>query len=139
MASLNKTQLIGNLGADPEIRYMPDGTATATLSVATTDAWKDKTSGEKKERTEWHRVVFFGKLAEVCQDYLKKGGQVYVEGKLRTRKWDDREGVTRYTTEIVGQTMQMLGKKATDEVQAPPAGYGPADAGEPLDPDDVPF
>ncbi|MRU28342.1 single-stranded DNA-binding protein [Xylella fastidiosa] len=111
MASLNKMQLIGNLGADPDIRYMQDGTATVTVSVATTDTWKNKETGNKEEKTEWHRVVFFRGLAEIVGEYLKKGSQIYVEGKLRTRSWTDKEGIDRYTTEIVAQEMQMLGKK----------------------------
>ena len=110
MASVNKVIIIGNLGRDPEVRYMPDGGAIANISVATTDTWKDK-SGEKQERTEWHRVAFFGKLAEIAGEYLKKGSQVYVEGSLRTRKWQDREGKDRYTTEIVADRMQMLGSR----------------------------
>ena len=111
MASVNKVMIIGNLGRDPEVRYMPDGGAIANISVATTDSWKDK-SGEKQERTEWHRVAFFGKLAEIAGEYLKKGSQVYVEGSLRTRKWQDKEGKERYTTEIVADRMQMLGSRA---------------------------
>ena len=137
MASVNKTTLVGNLGADPEIRYMPDGTATATLAIATTDAWKDRTTGEKKEKTEWHRVVFFKGLAEIAEKYLKKGSQIYVEGKLRTRKWTDKEGIDRYTTEIVGREMQMLGKKPAGEVQTPPKVQDAPDAGD-MD-DDIPF
>ncbi|MDP2027508.1 single-stranded DNA-binding protein [Sulfuriferula sp.] len=137
MASVNKTTLVGNLGADPEIRYMPDGTATATLAIATTDAWKDKATGEKKEKTEWHRVVFFKGLAEVAEKYLKKGSQIYIEGKLRTRKWTDKEGIDRYTTEIVGREMQMLGKKPAGEEQTPPKIQDAPDAGD-LD-DDIPF
>jgi single-strand DNA-binding protein len=111
MASVNKVIIIGNLGRDPDVRYMPDGGAVANISVATTDSWKDK-SGEKQERTEWHRVAFFGKLAEIAGEYLKKGSQVYVEGSLRTRKWQDKEGKDRYTTEIVADRMQMLGSRA---------------------------
>ena len=137
MASVNKTTLVGNLGADPEIRYMPDGTATATLAIATTDAWKDKTTGEKKEKTEWHRVVFFKGLAEIAEKYLKKGSQIYVEGKLRTRKWTDKEGIDRYTTEIVGREMQMLGKKPAGEEQTPPKVQEAPDAGDMND--DIPF
>ena len=109
MASINKVILVGNLGRDPETRYMPEGGAVTNVSIATTDTWKDKTSGEKKEATEWHRVVFFNRLAEIAGEYLKKGSQVYVEGRLRTRKWQDKEGLDKYTTEIVCDTMQMLG------------------------------
>lgn len=109
MASVNKVIIIGNLGKDPEVRYTPGGDAIANITVATTDTWKDKATGEKKEATEWHRVVFFGKLAEVVGQYLKKGHQVYVEGSLRTRKWQDKEGHDRYTTEIRADEMKMLG------------------------------
>jgi len=109
MASINKVILVGNLGRDPETRYLPDGGAVTNVSIATTDTWKDKASGEKKEATEWHRVVFFNRLAEIAGEYLKKGSQVYVEGRLRTRKWQDKEGQDKYTTEIVCDTMQMLG------------------------------
>jgi single-strand DNA-binding protein len=109
MASVNKVQIIGNLGRDPETRYMPSGDAMTNIAVATTDKWKDKQSGEQKEATEWHRVAFFGKLAEIAGQYLKKGSQVYVEGRLKTRKWTDKDGVEKYTTEIIADTMQMLG------------------------------
>lgn len=111
MASVNKVILVGNLGRDPEVRYTPDNNAITNISVATTDTWKDK-SGEKQERTEWHRVAFFGKLAEIAGEYLKKGSQVYVEGRLQTRKWQDKEGQDRYTTEIVADRMQMLGSRS---------------------------
>jgi single-strand DNA-binding protein len=110
MASVNKVILIGNLGRDPETRYMPDGGAITNISVATTDKWKDK-NGEPQEKTEWHRVAFFGKLAEIAGEYLKKGSQVYVEGRLQTRKWQDKEGQDKYTTEIVADRMQMLGSR----------------------------
>jgi len=110
MASVNKVILIGNLGRDPEVRYMTDGGAITNISVATTDTWKDK-AGEKQEKTEWHRVAFFGKLAEIAGEYLKKGSQVYVEGRLQTRKWQDKEGQDKYTTEIVADRMQMLGRR----------------------------
>ena len=111
MPSVNKVILICNLGKDPEVRYMPSGEAIANISVATTDSWKDK-SGEKQEKTEWHRVSFFGKLAEIVGEYLKKGSQVYVEGRLQTRKWQDKEGQDKYTTEIVADRMQMLGGRS---------------------------
>ena len=110
MASVNKVILIGNLGRDPETRYMPDGGAITNISIATTDVWKDK-NGEKQEKTEWHRVAFFGKLAEIAGEYLKKGSQVYVEGRLQTRKWQDKDGQDKYTTEIVADRMQMLGSR----------------------------
>jgi len=134
--SLNKASIIGHLGQDPEMRYMPDGTATAAVSIATTDKWKDKKSGEAKEKTEWHRVVFFGKLAEVVGEYVKKGSQIYVEGKLRTRSWD-KDGITRYTTEIVGRELQMLDKKPAAVDYTPPPTDNPPTAGEPED--DAPF
>ncbi|TRZ98970.1 MAG: single-stranded DNA-binding protein [Rhodocyclaceae bacterium] len=108
MASVNKVIIVGNLGADPEMRYLPSGEAVANLRVATTDTWKDK-EGNKQEATEWHRVSFFGRQAEVCGQYLKKGSQIYVEGSIRTRKWQDKEGQDRYTTEVRGDRMQMLG------------------------------
>ncbi|HEY2629198.1 MAG TPA: single-stranded DNA-binding protein [Usitatibacter sp.] len=110
MASVNKVIIVGNLGRDPETRYMPDGGAITNISVATTDKWKDK-NGEMQEKTEWHRVAFFGKLAEIAGEYLKKGSQVYVEGRLQTRKWQDKDGVDKYTTEIVANQMQMLGSR----------------------------
>jgi len=110
MASVNKVILIGNLGRDPETRYMPDGGAITNISIATTENWKDK-NGDKQEKTEWHRVAFFGKLAEIAGEYLKKGSQVYVEGRLQTRKWQDKDGQDKYTTEIVANAMQMLGSR----------------------------
>jgi single-strand DNA-binding protein len=111
MASINKVILIGNLGKDPETRYSADGAAITNITLATTDSWKDKATGEKKEQTEWHRVVFFNRLAEIAGEYLRKGRPVYVEGRLRTRKWTDKEGQDRYTTEIVADVMQMLGSR----------------------------
>jgi single-strand DNA-binding protein len=111
MASVNKVIIVGNLGKDPEVRYTPNGDSVTNVTIATTDTWKDKGTGEKKEATEWHRVVFFGKLAEIAGQYLKKGRQVYVEGALRTRKWTDKEGHERYTTEIVANEMKMLGSR----------------------------
>jgi len=111
MASVNKVIIVGNLGADPETRYMPSGEAVTNVRVATTDRWKDKASGDTKEATEWHRIAFFGRLAEISGEYLKKGSQIYVEGKLRTRKWQDKDGNDRYSTEIIGDTMQMLGRR----------------------------
>jgi len=113
MASINKVILVGNLGQDPEVKYMPSGGAVANISIATTDTWKDKQTGEKKDKTEWHRVVFFNRLAEIAGEYLKKGSQVYIEGSLRTRKWQDQSGQDRYSTEIVAREMQMLGGRAS--------------------------
>ena len=109
MASVNKVIIVGNLGRDPETRYMPSGDAITNIAVATTDSWKDKATGEKKEQTEWHRVSAFGKLAEIVGQYLKKGSQVYIEGSLRTRKYTDKDGIERYATEIRADGMQMLG------------------------------
>jgi len=106
---INKAIVVGNLGRDPEVRYSANGNAIANVTIATTDSWKDRQSGERQEKTEWHRVVFFGRLAEIAGEYLKKGSQVYVEGRLQTRKWEDRDGNERYTTEIVAADMQMLG------------------------------
>jgi single-strand DNA-binding protein len=121
--------LVGNLGADPETRYMPSGDAITNIRIATTDRWKDKASGEMKEATEWHRIAFFGRLAEIAGQYLKKGSQVYVEGRIRTRKWQDKEGQDRYTTEIVADAMQLLGKRE-GMGDAPPRESGePAAAG----------
>jgi single-strand DNA-binding protein len=111
MASVNKVILVGNLGQDPEVRYMPSGGAVTNLRMATTATWKDKTTGEKQERTEWHTVVCFNRLAEIAGEYLRKGSQIYIEGSLRTRKWQDKEGKDRYSTEIVADEMQMLGKR----------------------------
>jgi single-strand DNA-binding protein len=108
---VNKVILIGNLGADPETRAMPSGTTVANLRVATSESWRDKQTGEQQERTEWHRVALFGRLAEVAGEYLRKGSQVYIEGSLRTRKWTDKQGNERYSTEIVGNDMQMLGAR----------------------------
>ncbi|MHB8257322.1 MAG: single-stranded DNA-binding protein [Acidiferrobacterales bacterium] len=108
---VNKVILVGHLGKDPEVRYSPNGGAIANITLATSESWKDKTSGEKQERTEWHRVVFFNRLAEIAGEYLKKGAQIYVEGRLQTRKWQDKEGKDRYTTEIVAGEMQMLGSR----------------------------
>jgi single-strand DNA-binding protein len=109
---INKVILIGNLGADPETRAMPSGTTVANLRVATSESWRDKQTGEQQERTEWHRVALFGRLAEIAGEYLRKGSQVYIEGSLRTRKWQDKQGNERYSTEIVGNELQMLGGRA---------------------------
>lgn len=125
MASVNKVILVGNLGADPEIRYLPSGEAVANLRVATTDVWKDK-DGSKQEVTEWHRVSFFGRQAEVCGQYLRKGSQVYIEGSIRTRKWQDQSGQERYSTEIRGDRMQMLGGRREGMGGGDSAGYDSA-------------
>jgi single-strand DNA-binding protein len=123
---VNKVILIGNLGADPETRAMPSGTTVANLRVATSESWRDKQTGEQQERTEWHRVAFFGRLAEVAGEYLRKGSQVYIEGSLRTRKWQDKQGNERYSTEIVGNDLQMLGGRGG----AGGAGAGPGGGSE---------
>jgi len=138
---VNKVILVGHLGQDPEVRYMPNGGAVANLTLATSDTWRDKATGEQKERTEWHRIVLFGKLAEVAGEYLRKGSQVYIEGALQTRKWQDQSGQDRYTTEVVvnvGGTMQMLGGKRIDTSDgsvpsqaSKPAASGPAYSGTP--------
>jgi single-strand DNA-binding protein len=126
MASVNKVILVGNLGRDPETKYMPDGAAITNVSIATSYQRTDKASGQKTEETEWHRVVFFSRLAEIAGEYLKKGSQIYVEGRLRTRKWQDKEGQDRYTTEIVAESMQMLGSRAgAGEPRAEPRGESP--------------
>lgn len=144
MASLNKVLLIGHLGKDPETRFMPNGDAVCSLTVATSESWKDKSTGEKREATEWHRVVMFRKLAEIAGQYLKKGSLVYLEGSLKTRKWQDKEGVERYTTEIVCDEMKMLGGKPgqSDGEGSTPAGRPspakPASSGTD-DFDDIPF
>lgn len=122
MASVNKVIIVGNVGRDPETRYGTNGDAMTNLAIATTDKWKDKNSGEQKEATEWHRVSMFGKLAEIAGQYVRKGSQVYIEGKLRTRKWQDKDGVEKYTTEIIADTMQMLGSRegrAEDHTSGP--------------------
>jgi len=129
---VNKVTIIGHLGADPETRYMPSGAAVANISVATTEKWKDKESGEEKEQTEWHRICFFGRLAEIASEYLRKGSPVYIEGKLQTRKWTDKDGVDRWSTQIVAREMQMLGQKREGSERPPTP---PAEAFD----DDVPF
>lgn len=156
---VNRVILIGNLGADPDCRYTAAGTAVANVSLATTDQWKDKQSGENQERTEWHRLVFFGRLAEIAQQYIKKGSKIYVDGRLQTRKWSGQDGTDRYTTEIVVNDMQMLDSKGGDgssqaragaqadayaaasRGSAGAAGFGAASGADPDDPldDDIPF
>jgi len=157
MASVNKVIIVGNLGRDPETRYMPSGDAITNIAVATTDSWKDKATGEKKEQTEWHRISAFGKLAEIMAQYLKKGSQVYIEGSLRTRKYTDKDGIERYATEIRADTMQMLGSRqgmgapSDDGYSSPPQRQSSAPAGSAARPasrpapnfsdmdDDIPF
>ncbi len=124
---VNKVILVGNLGQDPEVKYMPSGQAVCNISIATTDSWSDKATGEKQERTEWHRVVFFRRLAEIAGEYLRKGSQVYIEGRLQTRKWQDQSGADRYTTEIIANEMQMLGGRGASSgggFDAPPMDEG---------------
>ena len=125
---INKVILIGHLGADPETRAMPSGMTVANLRLATTESWKDKQSGEQQERTEWHNVALFGRLGEIAAEYLRKGSQVYIEGRLRTRKWQDKEGRDRYTTEIVGNEMQMLGGRGGSGAAGGGGGYADAPA-----------
>ncbi len=144
---VNKVILVGNLGNDPDMRYTAGGAAVANISLATTDSWRDKESGEKQERTEWHRVVFFGRLAEIVGEYLRKGSQIYVEGRLQTRKWQDKEGTDRYTTEIVANDMQMLGSRSggSANFDSPPPEQDTAQKSEPIPAadddfdDDIPF
>ena len=139
---LNKVMLIGRLGADPDLKYMPNGTEIATLRLATSRRWKDKNTGERKEDTEWHRVVLFGSLGKIAADYLKKGSQCYVEGRIRTQKWQDQNGQDRYTTEIVADTMNMLDSKSSHGAPAsdntPPVESYANSGGEQFD-DDIPF
>jgi len=139
---INKAILVGHLGRDPEIRYAASGAAIANVSVATSESWKDKQTGENQERTEWHRVVFFGRLAEIVGEYLKKGSQIYVEGRIQTRKWQDKDGNDRYTTEIVANDMQMLGGRGSGSGGSPPDDGPSGDSGgaPPADfDDDIPF
>ena len=129
---VNKAIIVGNLGRDPEVRYSASGNAIANVTVATTDSWKDRQSGERQERTEWHRVVFFNRLAEIVAEYLKKGSQVFIVGRIQTRKWEDKEGNERWTTEIVANEMQMLGSRGGGGMQGGPAddsGAAPAPGG----------
>ena len=141
---VNKVILVGNLGQKPEMRYTATQTAVANLSIATTESWKDKESGENRDKTEWHRVVFFGSLAEIAEKYLDKGSSVYVEGKIQTRKWQDKDGNDRYTTEVLGNQLTMLGSKSpsdssnqTDSSSNTP--FPDDDGGEGLSDDDIPF
>ena len=152
MASVNKVILVGNLGRDPEVRYSPEGAAICNVSIATTSQWKDRNSGEKREETEWHRVVFYNRLAEIAGEFLKKGRSVYIEGRIKTRKYQDKEtGTDRYSTEIVAEEMQMLGGSGTTDTQAsqqqpaPNGGKGRGGKGKPAphandqDDDNIPF
>ena len=143
MAGVNKMIVMGHLGKDPEMRYMPDGTANASFSVATSESFKDK-EGNKQERTEWHRVVLWGRIAEVAGEYLRKGSQAYIEGRIRTRKWTDKEGQERFTAEIVGDRLQLIGGRGSntpeDKDSAPQHGGGSDDMGTPpMDDDGIPF
>ncbi len=140
MAGVNKAIVIGRLGVDPEVRYTQNGRAVANFSLATSEEWKDKETGEKRERTEWHRIVAWGRLGEICGQYLAKGRQVYIEGRLQTRSWE-KDGVTRYTTEIVASDMQMLEPKGSAPQQAGGTGAGAPDGptGVPPDDSDIPF
>ena len=144
---VNKVILVGNLGNDPDTKYMPSGSAVTNLSVATNESWKDKQTGEQKDRTEWHRVAMFGRLAEIAAEYLRKGSQVYIEGKLRTRKWQDQQGNDKYSTEIIADEMQMLGGRSGGGAPAmggggsggPPPGPPSGGSGTPDFDDDIPF
>lgn len=137
MASVNKVILIGNLGRDPEMRYLPDGAAVCNFSIATTESYKDK-SGEKVDKTEWHRITAYRKLGEICGQYLKKGSQIYIEGKLQTRKWTDKDGAEKYTTEIIADRMNMLGSKrdSEPEIKQPASQNNPSTGGAFDDMDD---
>ena len=146
MASVNKVILVGNLGSDPEMRYLQNGDAVCNIKIATSESWKDKQTGDKKEATEWHRVVFFRQLAEIAGKYLKKGSSVYVEGKITTRKWQDKDGADRYTTEITGNEMKMLGGGRQDgdsgertQQRREPERKEPAKKSDPFDDEDIPF
>jgi single-strand DNA-binding protein len=144
---VNKAIIVGNVGQDPEVRYMPSGSAVAEVSVATTEQWKDKQSGERQERTEWHRITFFGRLAEIVGEYVKKGSQIYVEGSIRTEKWQDKNGQDRYTTKIIANEMQMLGGRGggtanfgdSAPAQQSSGGGGSSKGGNDDFDDDIPF
>ncbi|CAN5864977.1 MAG: Single-stranded DNA-binding protein [Chromatiales bacterium USCg_Taylor] len=146
---INKVILIGNLGAEPEVRFMPSGQAVANVRLATNETWRDRETGESQERTEWHRVVFFGKLADIVKEYLHKGSQIFVEGRIQTKKWQDKDGHDRYTTEIIANEMQMLGARGAGTVpfeNEPPSERAPAPSASPASPavaadldDDIPF
>ena len=142
MKGINKAIIIGNLGADPEVRYTPSNTAVCNITVATSEQWKDKQTGERQEKTEWHRIVMFNRLAEIAGEYLKKGSKVYIEGRLQTRKWQGQDGQDRYTTEIVANEMQMLdsrGGNTQSGAENNQSGAGNAQGGDDFDDRDVPF
>jgi len=142
MAGINKVILVGRLGSDPEVRYTPSGDAVANFSIATSEEWKDKNSGEKRERTEWHRIVAWRKLGEICGEYLSKGKQVYVEGRIQTNAWEDKEGNKKYTTEIVASTVQFLGGRDsadTGRPESPPIPEFPGTPSSGFGDDDIPF
>ena len=142
MAGVNKVILVGRLGQDPELRYTPDGTAVANFSIATSESWKDKSTGEKKEKTEWHKIVAWRKLGELCGEYLAKGRQVYIEGRLQTRDWQDKDGNKRYTTEVVATEVQFLGSRESSGPRDAYGGPPPSETEPPrLDSqdDDIPF
>ena len=139
MAGINKVILVGRLGRDPEVRYTPSGAPVANFSIATSEEWKDRETGEKQERTEWHRIVAWRRLGEICGEYLHKGSQVYIEGRLQTRAWEDRDGNKRYTTEIVAQTMQMLGTAGKEGKAEPMDERYPVEEPINVPEDDIPF
>lgn len=139
MAGVNKVILVGRLGKDPEVRYTPSGAAVANFSIATSEEWKDKNTGEKQERTEWHRIVAWRRLGEICGEYLHKGSQIYIEGKLQTRSWEDRDGNKRYTTEIVAQNMQMLDATGKGGKTESEEGRFPTEEPVSIPDDDIPF
>ncbi len=139
MSGVNKVILVGRLGKDPEVRYTPSGAAVANFSLATSEEWKDKNTGEKQERTEWHRIVAWRRLGEICGEYLRKGSQIYIEGKLQTRSWEDRDGNKRYTTEIVAQNMQMLEAAGKGGKTESVEGSFPTEEPISIPDDDIPF
>ena len=139
MAGVNKVILIGRLGRDPEVRYTPSGTAVANFSIATSEEWKDKNTGEKQERTEWHKIVAWRRLGEICGEYLHKGSQVYIEGRLQTKSWEDRDGNTRYTTEVVALNMQMLDSQSKEGKAESTEERFPSEEPVSIPDDDIPF
>ncbi|MBW1913749.1 MAG: single-stranded DNA-binding protein [Deltaproteobacteria bacterium] len=139
MAGVNKVILVGRLGRDPEVRYTPSGSAVANFSMATSEEWKDKDTGEKQERTEWHRIVAWRRLGEICGEYLSKGSQIYIEGRLQTREWEDRDGNKKYTTEIIAQSMQMLDSPKKEGNTASGGNNFPAEEPPSIPEDSIPF